>query len=55
MRVFSSKTPKGEPYTYAKKYEGRTITVPVPDHVELKPGTLASVIRQSKVACSCFE
>lgn len=32
-----------------------TTTVPVPDHKELKPGTLASIIRQSGVARSLFE
>jgi predicted RNA binding protein YcfA (HicA-like mRNA interferase family) len=32
-----------------------TRTVPVPDHKELKTGTLASVIRQSGVARSLFE
>ena len=32
-----------------------TITVPVPDHTELRPGTLMSVIRQSGVPRSEFE
>lgn len=32
-----------------------TITVPVPDHKELRPGTLASVIRQSRLPRSVFE
>jgi predicted RNA binding protein YcfA (HicA-like mRNA interferase family) len=32
-----------------------TITVPVPDHKELKPGTLASIIRQSRLSRSVFE
>jgi len=32
-----------------------TITVPVPDHKELRPGTLASVIRQSRLSRSVFE
>ncbi len=32
-----------------------TITVPVPDHSELKIGTLSSIIRQSKLQRSFFE
>lgn len=32
-----------------------TITVPVPNHKELKPGTLASIIRQSRLSRSVFE
>lgn len=32
-----------------------TITVPVPDHKELRIGTLLSIIRQSGVARSEFE
>ena len=32
-----------------------TITVPVPDHGELRTGTLASIIRQSKLPRELFE
>jgi predicted RNA binding protein YcfA (HicA-like mRNA interferase family) len=32
-----------------------TTTVPVPDHAELKIGTLTSIIRQSGVARTLFE
>ena len=32
-----------------------TITVPVPDHDELRTGTLASIIRQSKLPRELFE
>ena len=32
-----------------------TITVPVPDHAELRTGTLRSIIRQSGVPRSEFE
>ncbi len=32
-----------------------TITVPVPDHVELKIGTLMSIIRQSAIPRREFE
>ena len=38
-----------------KKLPRTTITVPVPDHRELKPGTLLSIIRQSQVSRSEFE
>jgi predicted RNA binding protein YcfA (HicA-like mRNA interferase family) len=39
-----------------KKLEGGgTVTVPVPNHKELKPGTLASIIRQSGVDRREFE
>jgi len=39
-----------------QKKEGRTtITVPVPDHPELKTGTLAGIIRQSGLPRSLFE
>ncbi len=34
---------------------GATVTVPVPDHSELKTGTLLSVIRQSGVPREEFE
>ena len=35
--------------------QSTTVTVPVPDHAELKPGTLLSVIRQSRVPREEFE
>jgi len=38
-----------------KKIEGATITVPVPDHKELKKGTLLSIIRQSGIDRNAFE
>jgi predicted RNA binding protein YcfA (HicA-like mRNA interferase family) len=38
-----------------RKEEQTTITVPIPDHPELKAGTLASIIRQSGLARSLFE
>ena len=34
---------------------GRTITVPVPDHRELRIGTLQSIIRQSELSRTLFE
>ena len=32
-----------------------TVTVPIPDHRELRPGTLMSIIRQSGLPRSEFE
>jgi predicted RNA binding protein YcfA (HicA-like mRNA interferase family) len=38
-----------------KRVENSTITVPVPDHGEVRIGTLQSVIRQSGLAREIFE
>jgi len=38
-----------------KRIPGSTITVIVPDHAELKAGTLLSIIRQSRLARQLFE
>jgi predicted RNA binding protein YcfA (HicA-like mRNA interferase family) len=38
-----------------KRTESGTVTVPVPDHAEIKIGTLSSVIRQSGVERTAFE
>jgi predicted RNA binding protein YcfA (HicA-like mRNA interferase family) len=38
-----------------KKENDSTVTVPVPDHKELKTGTLASIIRQSGLGRELFE
>ena len=39
-----------------QKVEGRdTTTVPVPDHRELRAGTLLSIVRQSGLLRSAFE
>lgn len=35
--------------------DGDTTTVPVPDHRELRPGTLQSIIRQSGLPRTHFE
>ncbi len=34
---------------------GNTITVPVPDHAEIRRGTLRAIIRQSGLAKELFE
>lgn len=38
-----------------RRMDGTTTTVPVPDHRELRIGTLASVIRQSGLPRHLFE
>jgi predicted RNA binding protein YcfA (HicA-like mRNA interferase family) len=35
--------------------DGGTITVPVPDHAEIRIGTLQSIIRQSGIPRNAFE
>lgn len=46
---------KGSHIIMQKKFENTTITVPVPNHSEIKIGTLLSIIRQSKIERSYFE
>lgn len=48
QRVITTKNDEGEDVT-------RTITVIVPDHDEVKTGTLASLIRQSELSRELFE
>lgn len=38
-----------------KKTEGSTRTIPVPDHYEIRTGTLLSIIRQSGLNRKVFE
>jgi len=38
-----------------KRAEGSTVTVPVPDHREVRRGTLLSIIRQSGLPRTLFE
>ncbi len=38
-----------------KTEKGQTITVPVPNHSEIKIGTLQSIIRQSQLSKEFFE
>ena len=38
-----------------KKTEDSTITIPVPNHKEIRTGTLKSIIRQSRLNRSIFE
>ncbi len=46
---------KGSHIVMQNKLPNTTITVPVPNHSELKIGTLLSLIRQSKLPRSLFE
>ena len=46
---------RGSHRVMQKKDGLTTITVPVPLHKELKPGTLASIIRQSQLDRTLFE
>jgi predicted RNA binding protein YcfA (HicA-like mRNA interferase family) len=46
---------RGSHVVMQKRTEDSTVTVPVPDHNELKTGTLLSIIRQSGVARTEFE
>jgi predicted RNA binding protein YcfA (HicA-like mRNA interferase family) len=38
-----------------KRLADTTVTVPVPDHAEIKIGTLSSIIRQSGLPRGLFE
>lgn len=46
---------KGSHIVMQKKLSETTITVPVPDHYEIKIGTLQSIIRQSGLSKTEFE
>ncbi len=46
---------KGSHIIMQKIESGSTITIPVPDHKELRTGTLMSIIRQSWLPRSLFE
>ena len=46
---------RGSHIAMQRKEKDNTLTVPVPDHKEIRTGTLLSIIRQSGVARSEFE
>ena len=52
---FSEVRQKGSHIIMQKNLEDSTLTVPVPDHTELKIGTLLGIIRQSGLPRSLFE
>jgi len=46
---------RGSHVVMQKRLPDTTVTVPVPDHRELKRGALASIIRQSQLPRGVFE
>lgn len=46
---------RGSHVVMQKRLPGTSITVPVPDHRELRQGTLQSIIRQSQLPRELFE
>lgn len=46
---------KGSHIIMQKKLDSSTYTIPVPNHPEIKIGTLQSIIRQSKLTKDKFE
>ncbi len=46
---------KGSHIIMQKRIRNSTLTVPVPDHAELKMGTLLGIIRQSGLPRTLFE
>lgn len=46
---------KGSHIIMQKQVRNSTITIPVPDHDELRTGTLLGIIRQSELPRSLFE
>jgi len=52
---FLSVRQRGSHIIMQKKELTTTITVPVPNHAEIKIGTLSSIIRQSRVPRGAFE
>lgn len=46
---------RGNHIAMQRRVENSTLTVPVPDHKELRAGTLMSIIRQSGLPRSAFE
>jgi predicted RNA binding protein YcfA (HicA-like mRNA interferase family) len=46
---------RGSHIVMQKRIPESTITIPVPDHSEIRVGTLQSIIRQSGISRSFFE
>ena len=46
---------RGSHIVMQKRSPGTTLTVPVPNHAELRIGTLQSIIRQSGISRTEFE
>lgn len=52
---FKNVRQKGSHIIMQKKEGNTTITVPVPNHIELRTGTLTGIIRQSGLSKNLFE
>jgi len=52
---FAEVRQRGSHIVMQKQTESSTVTVPVPNHKELRLGTLQSIIRQSGLPRSLFE
>jgi predicted RNA binding protein YcfA (HicA-like mRNA interferase family) len=52
---FTKVRQRGSHVVMQRRSEGTTITIPVPNHDELKAGTLASIIRQSGLDKRLFD
>ncbi len=46
---------RGSHIVMQRRVNGGTITVPIPDHAEIRIGTLQAIIRQSGIPRSAFE
>ncbi|MCH7989730.1 MAG: type II toxin-antitoxin system HicA family toxin [Planctomycetes bacterium] len=53
--IFLEVRRRGSHIVMQRKTENSTITVPIPDHKELRIGTLLSIIRQSAIPRTEFE
>jgi predicted RNA binding protein YcfA (HicA-like mRNA interferase family) len=52
---FAEARRRGSHIVMQKRHEGTTITVPIPDHPELRIGTLQSIIRQTGLPKELFQ
>ena len=52
---FTEVRQRGSHIVMQRRTDDSTVTVPVPDHAELRVGTLLSIIRQSGLARSVFD
>lgn len=52
---FSEVRRRGSHIVMQRKFSNTTITIPVPDHKEIRPGTLLSIIRQSGLPRTEFQ
>ena len=55
LHHFTEVRRRGSHIVMQRRLDDSTVTVPVPDHPELKTGTLRSIIRQSGLPRQLFE